>query len=1058
MLAKLSRPRLYDALPRERLFALLDSKRKHPAVWIVGPPGAGKTTLVGSYIQARNATVLWYQVDAGDRDVSSFFHFLTEGAVASTRKGANLPTPSPDVLENLELFSRRYFRALFGRMPGNSLVVLDNLHEAADSALQTVIDLAIAEVPPDRSLVMVSRTDPPPSLSQRLATQEIVVVDWEALRLTLEETKAILSVSTECDPAYVCALQQQTDGWAAGVVLMREGTPRLRGTNTSPVGHSREALFNYFASQIFDCLDHEAQHVLTRTAFLPFVAAPVARELTCNEKAADIVEQLYRRHLFVNHRNDGAYQYHALFRAFLCERAQAVLSSTEQRALLANAGRLLLARGDVEASFELHVKAQEWESARRIVVTHAPELLKQGRWRTLISWLDSLRRDDFEIDPWLTYWRGLGEMSTDALCARATLESAYHRFSEAGNRTGEFHAIARILDTYFLVFNTDSTMDPWIAAAEDLVCDDRPLADEAAIRAYASFLIALLYRQPHHPLLHALAHRVEIGLESENDPTHKLRMVTYIAHYYHLMGDFSKAERLIRISEPLCHNDHVAPLIRAVAWVRRSQVYLTTGEYGQGVKSAEQAVEIAQEHGLADSMVGFFLLCRGMAYLQAGLLNEAEENLREGGSRINPANKMIVVLFYWLEFWLVVRQGDRSRAQGLWEAFSKVPPIGVPFNTAFNHPVACHLADEGRFGELQERLDRWRAALTGMRSDLINFNLDLMDAYGELRAGNEQEALSLLRRAFGIAVIRGYYNTLAWVPSMMSNLCGLALKHGIEPDYVRRLIRVRGLSSPDTTMEEWPWPVRVHALGRFLILKDGEPLVFRGRPQHRTLELLKAMIAFGGREVSVPRVVSALWPEAQGDAAHAAFGVALHRLRKLLGSDHSIRLSDGIMSIDRSFCWVDAMVFEEFADAAHDLEATDLSCVSARLAVLYSGHLFGDDDVSGWALPQREKLRAKYQRVVRAIGERLQQHALWEQAADTYRKATELEPLAEEFYRRVMLCRKEQGRFAEAMDIYRRCRDLLSIVLGVAPSAETQALFRSIQAAAGGVRAADSPL
>jgi LuxR family transcriptional regulator, maltose regulon positive regulatory protein len=56
------------------------------------------------------------------------------------------------------------------------------------------------------------------------------------------------------------------------------------------------------------------------------------------------------------------------------------------------------------------------------------------------------------------------------------------------------------------------------------------------------------------------------------------------------------------------------------------------------------------------------------------------------------------------------------------------------------------------------------------------------------------------------------------------------------------------------------------------------------------------------------------------------------------------------------------------------------------------------------------------------------------------RLAPEAEPLAETSHRGLMRCAHAQQDPAAAFSAYRRCRDILSIVLGGAPSAETEAL------------------
>ena len=115
-LAKISRPRLHDVLPRARLFALLDEACSRPAVWLCAQPGAGKTTLIASWLEARKRPGIWYQVDAADADPASFVYHLCLAAQPDARAdkgsaGKTLPLRTPGYLQDLRGFARRCWQA-----------------------------------------------------------------------------------------------------------------------------------------------------------------------------------------------------------------------------------------------------------------------------------------------------------------------------------------------------------------------------------------------------------------------------------------------------------------------------------------------------------------------------------------------------------------------------------------------------------------------------------------------------------------------------------------------------------------------------------------------------------------------------------------------------------------------------------------------------------------------------------------------------------------------------------------------------------------------------------
>src|SRR5258707_14335319 len=85
---------------------------------------------------------------------------------------------------------------------------------------------------------------------------------------------------------------------------------------------------------------------------------------------------------------------------------------------------------------------------------------------------------------------------------------------------------------------------------------------------------------------------------------------------------------------------------------------------------------------------------------------------------------------------------------------------------------------------------------------------------------------------------------------------------------------------------------RVHVLGRFRLLTGDTPITIPPRLR-KPQELLQALIAFGGTEVSAGVLIDALCPDSEGDAAYHALESALYSLCQLLGARVSIRMVRG---------------------------------------------------------------------------------------------------------------------------------------------------------------------
>ena len=216
----------------------------------------------------------------------------------------------------------------------------------------------------------------------------------------------------------------------------------------------------------------------------------------------------------------------------------------------------------------------------------------------------------------------------------------------------------------------------------------------------------------------------------------------------------------------------------------------------------------------------------------------------------------------------------------------------------------------------------------------------------------------------------------------------------------------------------WPWSIRIVTLGRFAIELDGKALAFRGKVAKKPLELLQFIIASSGSDVSTATATFALWRELDGDNAKAALNVALHRLRKLLGSDDAVLLELGHLSLNPRLVWVDCLAFEQLADAAAapppGADGRRGRCRAARARALRRA-LPERDRRPAWQIVCRTRLASKFKRMVELRVRAAVAEGDTRRARAVLERALEFDPLAEDLARALMQILIDAGEQAGAL-------------------------------------------
>ncbi len=402
---KLAPPRLHPSvIQRKDLFNLLDKGLSKKLVLVTAPTGFGKTTLVVSWISARNFAYAWLALDENDNDPIRFWTYLItalrsidasigKAALSALRTSPVLPLQSVLVSLINDLT----------QLSSTSVLVLEDFHHISSPEINNFISFFLQHMPASLHLVLISRSEPVLPLAIYWARDELVELNSENLRFSLAETQAFLSstVNLPLGQAVLERLHDQTEGWAGG---LRLAASSLQGI--SDLGEAEKALLafsgmkrhvaDYLIEEVFKKQPEEVQAFLLRTCFLSRLTGPLCNAVAETENGAAVLEKLERQNLFILQlSNEGGrtwYRYYPLFAESIQVLARGRLGEAAVSTILEKASTWYEMNGFINEAIEIALTAKLFERSLRLMEAFS-RFNNLGVVYTLSRWLAQIPGD-----------------------------------------------------------------------------------------------------------------------------------------------------------------------------------------------------------------------------------------------------------------------------------------------------------------------------------------------------------------------------------------------------------------------------------------------------------------------------------------------------------------------------------------------------------------------------------------------------------------------------------------------------------------------------------------
>jgi LuxR family maltose regulon positive regulatory protein len=396
-------------LERQFAAALLN----HRLVLLVAPAGYGKTAALSRQLSLLppECAIAWVKADSED-DLERLLSYLLEAL-----EPCDPPwRVAPEALIGLVATESGLREAavvvgstLAATDVKRGVIVLDDLHSVADPRVCDFLALLLDDLPENWTIAIATRVDPRLPLARLRAQRELAEFRQAELSFSMREVQRLCIASGGEDrPEFTQRLYERTQGWAAGLSLSLDAMSGSAAAAPTAGKRSQRHLFDYLASEVLQQMPEELHDFLLRCAVLPELTVQACAEVSGNPRAAELLEDIDRRGLFVSalEGEQLTLRLHDLFRDFLDERLRREFPD-EMPELLRRAAAC---ERDPVRKVNLLLKAGAWDEAEQVFIDAASPMLASGDSAQVVRLIEQFPPLLRARSPQLTYATGLCEL------------------------------------------------------------------------------------------------------------------------------------------------------------------------------------------------------------------------------------------------------------------------------------------------------------------------------------------------------------------------------------------------------------------------------------------------------------------------------------------------------------------------------------------------------------------------------------------------------------------------------------------------------------------------